>query len=305
MLPARRLTLLGAGALLSTGVCAGTGTAGAVAPGVLSAPVPVVASTDVYGDIAAQIGGDRVDVVSIINDPAQDPHSYEASTQDRLAVSKAKVVIENGGGYDGFVDKMLRTTENASPEVINAVDASGIAARGVEPNEHVWYDFPAMARLADRMADALSEAAPTDAGTFAQNAESFKDDLSALEDKEARIKADHGGESVAVTEPLPLYMVEASGLVNKTPDAFSEAVEEGGDVSPRTLRQTLALFADDRVAALVYNAQTTGPETEKVEQAARDNDVPVVPVTETLPDGEDYVGWMTSNVNALGSALEQ
>jgi zinc/manganese transport system substrate-binding protein len=268
--------------------------------------VPVVASTNVYGNIAEQIGGDKVDLVSIISDPAQDPHSYEASTQDRLAVSKAKVVIENGGGYDEFVDRMLRTTENDSPEVVNAVAVSGkTAVDGGELNEHVWYDLPSMGRLADRTADALTEAAPADAGTFRENAQSFKDKLSIIEAKEARIKADHGGTAVAVTEPLPLYMIGASGLVNQTPDAFSEAIEEGGDVSPRTLRQTLDLFTDDQVAALVYNAQTTGPETEKVEQTARDNAIPVVPVSQTLPAGEDYISWMTSNVNALGSALDK
>ncbi|MBT2381865.1 zinc ABC transporter substrate-binding protein [Streptomyces sp. ISL-111] len=308
MPPVRSLALVVAGVL--TSVCAGVGMAGsgaaaASAPDTEAIPVPVVASANVYGNIAEQIGGDKVDVVSIISDPAQDPHSYEASTQDRLAVSKAKVVIENGGGYDEFVDRMLRTTKNDSPEVVNAVDVSGkTAVDGGELNEHLWYDLPSMGRVADRTADALAEAAPADAGTFRENARGFKDKLSMIEAKEARIKADHGGATVAVTEPLPLYMIEASGLVNKTPDAFSEAIEEGGDVSPRALRQTLDLFTDDQVAALVYNAQTTGPETEKIEQTARDNAIPVVPMSETLPAGEDYVSWMTSNVNALGSALD-
>ncbi|AZQ40232.1 ABC transporter substrate-binding protein [Streptomyces cyaneochromogenes] len=265
--------------------------------------IPVVASTNVYGDMAERIGGGKVAVTSIISDPDQDPHSYEASTQNQLALSKAKVVIENGGGYDDFIDRMLGSG-GSSPQVINAVDVSGkTAPAGGELNEHVWYDFPTAAKLADRIAAALAKADPDDAATFTDKAKAFKAKLTPLERKEARIKAGHGGEAVAITEPVPLYMLQASGLRNATPEAFSEAIEEGDDVSARTLRDTLALFSTRKVKALVYNGQTSGPQTEKAEQAAKAAGIPVVPVTETLPKGKDYVGWMTANVDALASAL--
>ncbi|MGA5503988.1 metal ABC transporter solute-binding protein, Zn/Mn family [Streptomyces umbrinus] len=270
-----------------------------------SSAIPVVASTNVYGDIVEQIGGGKVDVTSIISDPAQDPHSYEANTQNQLALSKAKVVIENGGGYDDFIDRMLKSGDS-SAEVINAVKVSGkTAPEGGELNEHVWYDFPTVGKLADRIAAALAKAAPDDAATFTKNAAAFKAKLKPLETKEAQIKTDHGGEAVAITEPVPLYLTEASGLVNKTPEEFSEAIEEGNDVSPKTLQDTLALFTGKQVQALVYNEQTSGPQTEKVEQAARTAGIPVVPVTETLPKGKDYLGWMTANVDALASALDK
>ncbi|UUU29841.1 zinc ABC transporter substrate-binding protein [Streptomyces sp. CA-210063] len=272
-----------------------------------SATIPVVASTNVYGDVVEQIGGGRVKVTSIISDPDQDPHSYEADTQNQLALSKAKVVIENGGGYDDFIDRMLKSSDNSSTEVINAVEVSGkTAPAGGELNEHVWYDFPTVGKLADSIATALGKADPDDAATFTRNAEDFKARLKPLQEKEAQIKSDHGGEEVAVTEPVPLYMIEAAGLRDATPEAFSEAIEEGDDVSPRDLQDTLALFTDKKVRALVYNEQTSGPQTEKVEEAARTAGIPVVPVTETLPegkDGKDYVGWMTANVDALASAL--
>ncbi|MFF5475871.1 metal ABC transporter solute-binding protein, Zn/Mn family [Streptomyces sp. NPDC012935] len=265
--------------------------------------VPVVASTNVYGDIAKRIGGGKVQVTSIISDPDQDPHSYEANTQNQLALSKAKVVIENGGGYDDFVDRMLKSG-GSSAEVVSAVKVSGkTAPAGGELNEHVWYDFPTVARLADRVAAALTEADPADAATFTRNAKSFEAKLKPLEQKEARIKADHGGERVAITEPVPLYMIEAAGLENATPEEFSEAIEEGGDVSARTLQETLSLFTGKKVKALVYNEQTSGPQTEKAEQAARAAKIPVVPVTETLPHGKDYLTWMTDDVDALASAL--
>jgi zinc/manganese transport system substrate-binding protein len=305
--PSRRLALITGASLALLAGCGSSSDSGGDGSGsqepAASSRIAVVASTNVYGDIVERVGGAKVDVTSIISDPDQDPHSYEANTQNQLALSKAKVVVENGGGYDDFVDRMLKS-QNSSAEVINAVRVSGKSApKGGELNEHVWYDFPTVARITERVAAALGKADPGDAATFTANAEAFKKQLAPLEAREARIKKDHGGEAVAITEPVPLYMVDASGLVNKTPADFSEAIEEGDDVSPKVLRSTLALFTDQQVKALVYNAQTSGPQTEKAESAAKAAGIPVVPVTETLPKGKDYLGWMTANVDALASAL--
>ncbi|MFD5476824.1 metal ABC transporter solute-binding protein, Zn/Mn family [Streptomyces hawaiiensis] len=302
----RRLALLTSASLaLLAGCGSSSDSTGADAE---NAPdrVAVVASTNVYGDIVQRIGGDRVDVTSLISDPDQDPHSYEADPQNQLALSKAKVVVENGGGYDDFVDRMLKGGHNDSAEVINAVEVSGrTAPKGGELNEHVWYDFPTVAKVADRISAALTKADPDDAAAFKKNAAAFKAKLGPLEAAEARIKKEHGGEGVAITEPVPLYMTEASGLVDRTPPAFSEAIEEGDDVSPRILQENLALFSGKKVKALVYNEQTSGPQTEKTEAAAKAAGIPVVPVTETLPKGKDYLGWMNANVDALAGALAE
>ncbi|MDQ0758616.1 metal ABC transporter solute-binding protein, Zn/Mn family [Streptomyces canus] len=304
----RRLVLLvGASVTLLAG-CGSSSDSGsdgsASAAPAASSKVAVVASTNVYGDIVSRIGADKVSVTSVISDPDQDPHSYEASTQNQLALSKAKVVVENGGGYDDFVDRMLKSAGNSSAEVINAVKVSGrTAPQGGELNEHVWYDFPTVAKIADRIAAALGKADPANAATYTKNADAFRADLKPLEAKEAQIKKEHGGEAIAITEPVPLYMTGASGLVDKTPTEFSEAIEEGDDVSPKVLQETLALFTDKQVEALVYNAQTSGPQTEKSEQAAKAAGIPVVPVTETLPSGKNYLAWMTGNVDALANAL--
>lgn len=306
--PSRRLAALIAGASLA--LLAGcsdssdsSSDAGSSQSPAAASAIPVVASTNVYGDIVEQIGGAKVSVTSIISDPDQDPHSYEANTQNQLALSKAKVVIENGGGYDDFVDRMLKSS-GSSAEVINAVKVSGkTAPKGGELNEHVWYDFPTVAKIADTIATALGKADPDEAAVFTRNAETFKAKLTPLETKEAQIKKEHGGEAIAITEPVPLYMTTASGLVNKTPEEFSEAIEEGDDVSPKVLQETLSLFSGKQVKALVYNAQTSGPQTEKSEAAAKAAGIPVVPVTETLPAGKDYLDWMTANVDALASAL--
>ncbi|MFF5113613.1 metal ABC transporter solute-binding protein, Zn/Mn family [Streptosporangium sp. NPDC000509] len=108
---------------------------------------------------------------------------------------------------------------------------------------------------------------------------------------------------MAITEPVPLYVLDAAGLKNLTPKEFSEVVEEGDDVSPAVLRETLALLSDKKVEVLIYNEQTSGPQTEQLKKAADDNGIPVVTLTETLPEGKDYIGWMTANLDALQAAL--
>ncbi|WP_431219547.1 metal ABC transporter solute-binding protein, Zn/Mn family [Leifsonia xyli] len=262
----------------------------------------VVASTNVYGDIARTIGGDAVHVTSLMDDPAQDPHSFEASAQNQLAVSKADVVIENGGGYDDFMHTLVKGSKNDAT-VLDVVQLSGKKPVGGEFNEHVWYDFPTVAKLASALSAALAKADPSQKTVFEKNAAAFTQKLTTLEQSEARLKAQYAGDGVAITEPVPLYLLDAVGLVNRTPEKFSAAIEEENDVSPVVLKDTLALFSEHRVKLLAYNEQTTGAETERVLAAAKSNGIPVVPVTETLPAGKSYIEWMRANVDAVGAAL--
>lgn len=270
-----------------------------------TAKLSVVASTNVWGEIVQAVGGKDVDVTSIIEDPSQDPHSFEASSNTLLTISEADLVVENGGGYDDFMDRMLEASKSKA-EVINAVNVSGKeAAAGEELNEHVWYDVPTVAKVADTIAETLGGADAANADTFTANATAFKSKLDPLVAEEKKIKSQFGGDSIGITEPVPLYLTEAAGLKNATPAAFSEAIEEGDDMSPKVLADTLALYADGKVDALVYNEQTSGPVTEKVEAAAKSASIPVVPVTETLPDGLDYVAWMKRNLDNLRGALSK
>lgn len=340
--PAAALTLASVAVLALAG-CSATPTSATEGDGT----VQVVASTNVYGSIAAQIGGDRVDVESIITSATQDPHSYEATARDRLTLQKADLVIENGGGYDAFIDTLLE--EAGDPHVITAVeladdypgnegheesgeaeaehdhegeaeheaDHAGEAeadhadeAEGHEGhdhiegfNEHVWYSVDAMDALAHEIAHELGEIDPDNAETFEANYDAFAEDLGTITAAADAIAAEHEGDGVAITEPVPLYLLESAGFVNVTPDAFSEAIEEGTDVSPAVLAETLDLFASGDVALLAYNAQTTGSETERVLDAAESASVPVVDFTETLPEGDDYVGWMTANLEAVADAI--
>ena len=286
----------------SAGNPSGSPTSSSAASG--AGQVNVVASTNVYGDIVKTIGGPAVAVTSIIDRPDKDPHEYEADAQTQLALSKAQQVIENGGGYDDFVDTMLKSTRT-KPTVINVADVSGLNQHPAdgEFNEHLWYDFPTVEKLTAQLVTDLSAAAPGQAATFKSNAKEFTTKLGQLQRDEAAIKAKHAGAGVAITEPVPLYLLEAAGLVNKTPETFSAAIEEDTDVSPAVLKETENLFDTNQVKLLAYNQQTTGPQTEAVLAAAKRNNIPVVPVTETLPTNQTYLSWMQANVRAISTAL--
>lgn len=267
--------------------------------------VRVVASTNVWGAIAAQVGGDHVAVTSFISDPSQDPHSYEANTQNQLALKKAGLVIENGGGYDDFMDTMVKAAENANAPVLNAVAISGkTAPAGGDLNEHVWYDLPTVTKVANQIAVTLSSLDKSNANQFTANASAFAASLTPITDQIASIRQKHPGAPVVINEPVPGYLLDAAGLTNKTPEEFSKAVEEGTDMAPAVLQETLKLFSSKQVRALVYNEQTTGVATEAVKKAATDAQIPVVPVTETMPDGKTYTIWMQGQVGALAAALD-
>ena len=290
--------------LLAAAAISGT-LAGCSAAGGESADISIVASTDVYAAVAhrlvAGLPAGRVGVGSIIGDPSIDPHEYEASPRNELSISRADLIIENGGGYDGFVDT-LRRAAGADAPVINAVALSG-HAHDAELNEHVWYDLPTVAKVARRITGFLVAHDRPDATLLRRNAAAFARALQRLEATEAHLRSAHGGAGVAITEPVPLYMLQACGLVNRTPAAFSQAVEEATDASPRVEQAVLNLFSEHQVRLLVYNAQTAGPQTDQVIGVAKDNGVPVVAVTETLPGSVGYLPWMSGILHDIAAAL--
>lgn len=287
--------------------------------------INVVASTNVYGDIAKTIGGDKVNVTAIITKTSQDPHSYEATAQDRLAVSKADLVIENGGGYDDFIHTLAEDSNLDAGKVLNAVELSGLAHPEEEAsaeatatdsgaaddahdhgefNEHVWYSLHAMEDFAGDIAAKLAELEPASAQTFENNAATFTATLEELHGKLDTLKGTTSGASVAVTEPVPLYLLEDAGLVNATPEDYTAAIEEGSDVPPAVLKAATDLVASKSVRLLAYNQQTEGPQTESLKNAAETAGVPVVDFNETLPEGKTYLQWMTENVENISKVLE-
>lgn len=296
-----RATVVAALTLALAGSLTACGAPSSSDPASSGGTIDVVASTNVYGSIASAIGGDRVSVHSIISKPSQDPHSYEATAQDKLAVSKADLGIENGGGYDDFFDT-LSAGQLKAEKTINVVQLSGLKT-GAGFNEHLWYNLPVMDLLADTLAQRLGALDSAHAATFNANAAAFKASLGGLQTRLAALKTADGGASVAITEPVPLYLLEAAGLENKTPEEFSKAIEEGTDVPATVLKETTDLMGSGAVKFLAYNTQTAGPSTELVKKAADAAHLPVLDFTETLPDGKDYPGWMDANVSSIESAL--
>jgi zinc/manganese transport system substrate-binding protein len=280
----------------------------------------VVTTTDVYGSVARAVAGDKATVHAIISDPAADPHEYETTASDALAVSKAAVLVANGAGYDDFAGKLMDTaggkpalvdvaTLSGLPGSSSGQPSSGAALPPAAPdfNEHVWYNLPTVAKLADRIAGELSKVDAADGDTFTGNAAKFKASLDGLNAKITAISAAHRGARVAVTEPVPGYLIAAAGLVDATPPALSHAVEEGSDAPASVLDETLRLFqGPDKVKVLLVNAQTGGATTDQLTKAASTAGVPVVAVTETFPAGtNDYVTWMGDEIDRLAAALDK
>lgn len=324
--PSRRpsLRLLGitltAGSLLLAGCGSGDSTASSPSPsasptagapgtgGAAAAPIPVVASTNVYGSVVTLIGGDRVDVTSIIADPSADPHSFEADPKTQVAIAKAQIVIANGGGYDDFVDTMVKAA-NASPKLIDVVELSGLeksqpSGDGKAFNEHVFYSTAAMRSLSAELVTDLSVLDPTDTATFQANAAKFGAGLDAIDKRTAAIRAAHPGVKAVVTEPVADYLLEAAGFQDVTPTGFAKAVEQENDPSVQDLAEIDKLISGRQVQLLAYNEQTSGPVVEQVKSAAEKAGVPVLPVTETFPEGvSDYFAWINGTLDTLEKEL--
>lgn len=324
-MPVRR-PLVGAAVALATLTACGSGAAAPTAPSADDG-ITVVASTNVYGSIAEAVGGDGVTVESLITDPAADPHSYESTPADAVTVGEGDIVILNGGGYDEFMPQLVETA-GGERTVLDVAELSGLVpeeegeahAEGEEPhaegeeehghgefNEHFWYSLPTVRTLATDLATALGTLDSANAATYTANAEAFTAQVDALITRVEAAGASVPGGRVAVTEPVPGYLIETAGLTDVTPPEFSEAVEEDTDPPAAVVAETLALFtpgAPDPVRALILNAQTETPTTDQVRAAAQAAGVPVVEVTETLPaDQPDYLAWMGAQVDALSAAL--
>jgi len=268
------------------------------------AGVRVVASTNVYGSLAETIGGPQAIVTSIIDDPAKDPHDYQADGRTQLAISRAQIVIENGGGYDDFVDTMLSASGNTKVSLINAVKLSGYDSTVRGFNEHMFYDLATMRKVVDALVADFTTADRSHAALFAQRGAALQQKLVTLQTSELNLSGATAGIGVAITEPVPNYLLAALGMKIVTPIAFSEAIDQSTDVPAAVLQQTLATLTSGEAHLLVYNVQTSGPQTDAVLAAAKRAGIPAVPVSETLPPGFDYVTWQKGVLATIAQALQ-
>jgi zinc/manganese transport system substrate-binding protein len=260
-----------------------------------SQSLAVVAAESVYGNIVSQIGGSRVSVTSILSDPNADPHLYEPGTANALAVAKAKVVIQNGLGYDAFMSRLESASPNGHRDVITIADVLGISGKNANP--HLWYDVPALNRIAAAIAGGLEQADATNAAHYRQGLAKFEASLTPLRNEVAALRRSFAG------EPVPGYLRAAAGIRNVAPDSFTRAIEDGSEPSPSAVAQMTALAGDHKIKVLLYNSQTVSPITSRIRSAAQKAGIPIVGVTETLPPGQTFQQWQLGQAKALYAAL--
>ena len=273
-----------------------------VASGAAAAPsrVAVVAAENFYGDLVGQIGGDHVSVTSIIVDPTVDPHEYEVSAKDGAAVANARLVIQNGLGYDSFMTRLLKASPGRDRKLIVV---GTLVGRKDGDNPHIWYAPATMPRLAQVVAETLVGLDPANAASYRSRLGAFTASMKRLNDEVARLRARYAGTPVGATEPVFGYMSDALGLKVLTPRAFQKAVEEGEEPPAAAVAQMEDQLRTHRVRTLLYNLQTVTPITTKVRQRAKQLGIPVVGVTETEPPGKTYQQWMLGQLAQLDAAL--
>jgi zinc/manganese transport system substrate-binding protein len=262
------------------------------APAADSGKVEVVAAENFWGSIAAQVGGSRVHVTSIIANPATDPHDYDPTPGDARLFAQAKYVIVNGLGYDAWAEKLLEANPVAGRKVLDVGRLSGLR-EGANP--HVWYSPAIVKAVIDRigadLGNTVSAQTVWDTG--------FKDYRDALD----AIKK-YAGTKVGATESIFAYLAQDTGLDLITPPGYMNAVSEGADPSAADKAVMLNQIAGKQIKVLVYNVQNSTPEVQDIVARARANQVPVVQITETLvPAGASFQAWQAAQLQALLRAL--
>jgi zinc/manganese transport system substrate-binding protein len=266
-----------------------------------SSAINVVAAENFYGDIVKQLGGSHVSVTSIISNPNVDPHEYESSVKTAIQVSQAQLVIDNGGGYDDWMDKLLSGSPNSNRLTLRAFD---IAQVKLPENEHVWYSIDNAGTIAQAITSDLKKLDPADAATFENNFQKFKQSLQPIQQKIVEIKTKYAGAPIGLTETIYLYQAIPLGLNVLTPFEFQKAMAEGNEPPADTVVTAENQITHHQIKVLIFNEQTITPSTTKLENDARTQNIAIVPVTETMPPGKTYQTWMLAQLNVLEQALQ-
>ncbi|MCW2979213.1 MAG: cation transporter substrate-binding protein [Solirubrobacterales bacterium] len=283
--------------IVVAGCGGGSSTASASSEGKISA----VGAENEYANVIEQIGGKYVDVSAVESDPNTDPHTFEASASVAQQVSGADVLVENGVGYDSYMEKIESASSNSSRKVINVQELLGLPDS--TPNPHLWYKPETMPAVAKHLVADFSELQPAHKAYFEANLKKFeaslKPWLKGLEDFTTKFP----GAAVATTEPVADYMLEAAGIENLTPFTMQADIMNDADPAPQAIAEQESTFSERRADAFVYNQQVTDSITQKFLESAADNEVPVVGVYETMPTGYTYQRWMMAELKALEEAV--
>jgi zinc/manganese transport system substrate-binding protein len=262
-------------------------------------PVKVVAAENFYGDLASQIGGANVAVTSILSNPDDDPHLFEASPTTAIALSDAKIVIANGVDYDPWMEKLLSAHKAPGRKEIVV---GALVGRKPGDNPHLWYDPTYMKAAAKALVADLVAADPAHKADYEQGEAKFVESLKPLDDKLATMHKSYAGQPVTASEPVFGYQAKLIGLDVRN-EKYALAVMNNAEPTP----SQVAAFENDlkgkKVKVMLYNAQASEPAVGKLVQMAKDNGIPVVGVSETEPPNSTYQDWMMGQLNALDKAL--
>lgn len=271
--------------------------------GSASGRLNVVAAEDSWGSLAAQLGGNRVEVTSIITNPAADPHDYEPNSEDAREMAAAEVAIVNGIGYDQWAQKLIDA--NPSPErmLLDVGDLLGLEAGD---NPHQWYSPTAVYKVINRITTDYMAADPEHRGYYLRQQSRFENRRSFREYETllATIRSRYAGTAVGASESVFEPLATALGLKLVTPPGFFDAVAEGTEPSPSEKAETDAQIADRNIAVWVYNSQNATPDVQRLNDDAAAAGVPIATVTETLtPEGASFQDWMSHQLRGLQRAL--
>jgi zinc/manganese transport system substrate-binding protein len=297
---ARLALLAGAAAIAATGIaaCSSASAEGGSAAGKIVA----IGAENEYADVIGQVGGKYVDANAIMSNPNTDPHTFEASPSVAREVSSAQLIVQNGVGYDSFMNTIESAAPSSGRQVVDVQQLLGLPDS--TPNPHLWYNPTTMPKVADAIAADLAAIQPAHAAYFKANAKTFIASLNAWNSAIAAFKQSYAGVPVATTEPVADYMLQAVGADNLTPWTFQADIMNGVDPSPQVLASQKALFTGHKVKVFLYNQQVTDPLTQSLIALADQNGIPVVGVYETMPGpGYDYQSWMLTEVQDLRKAV--
>jgi zinc/manganese transport system substrate-binding protein len=264
--------------------------------------ISVVAAENFWGSIAAQLGGDRVTVTSIVTNPDTDPHSYEATARDGRTFAAAQFVVVNGVGYDPWATSLLAADPTTGRTVLDVGKLVGIPAGG---NPHRWYDPEDVDKVIGQIASDYARIDPKDATYFRGRMISFSTlGLARYRDLIKAIKADYAGTPIGASESIVTPLAAALGLRLVTPPSFLDAISEGNDPTAADKATIDAQIQQKKIGIYVDNSQNATPDVTAQVQAARARGIPVATITETLaPAGVSFEAWQVGELRGIQAAL--
>lgn len=260
--------------------------------------IEVAASVNQWGTVAKALGGDNVNVTSIINSTNVDAHDYEPTTSDIAKLQKAQVIIVNGAGYDAWA---VKATQTANATIVNAAEIGGV---NDGENPHVWFSADVRKAVAQAITEAYEQADAAKKNDFDKMNDRWTAEENNVESKIAEVKQKSDGLAYAATESVASYLAEDMGLADATPSGYARATANESEPTPTDIKQFTDALKAGEIKLLVVNTQEESELTGKITDAAKSVEVPMVELTEQMPEQYDSLtDWMAALVDAFSQAI--